>query len=86
LTQVVNGQTILVEVTVHTLAAKIRQELNIAGQCGVYEHELARVWPREGKERETAIEKFAKEHGWRVRYDKDKFVAIFDAEPPSERN
>jgi len=60
--------------------------LNIAKQCGVYENELARVWPREGKEREAAVERFATEHGWRVRYYKEKFVAIFDEEPPSERN
>jgi hypothetical protein len=52
----------------------------------VYENELARVWPREGKEREAAVERFATEHGWRVRYYKEKFVAIFDEEPPSERN
>jgi hypothetical protein len=70
----------------HPLAAKIRQELKIANQCGVYENELARVWPRDSKKREAAIEKFAKGHGWRVRYPKEKFVAIFDEEPPFERN
>jgi hypothetical protein len=44
-----------------------------------YEPELTRVWPRKIRRRETEIALFAEQHGWRLRYYKDGFCAIFDS-------
>ncbi|PYL61733.1 MAG: hypothetical protein DMF24_06230 [Verrucomicrobia bacterium] len=63
------------------LAGKISKELKKAVHCAVYETELARVWPRDGKTREAKIALFAKENGWRLRFYKDGLCAIFDREP-----
>ena len=68
------------------LASTIAKELKSADHYAVYQPELDRVWPRNGKRRQALIEKFAKEHSWRVRHYKDGFVVIFDKEPPSKRN
>jgi len=63
------------------LAGKIAKELKKAAHCAVYEPELARVWPRNGKAREAQISPIAKENGWRLRFYKDGFCAIFDRLP-----
>lgn len=65
------------------LASQIAREIAARGLSAVYESELSRVWPKEGREREQQVRDFAKEHGWRLRHYKDGFVAIFDKEPPS---
>jgi hypothetical protein len=49
----------------------------------VYEPELARVWPN-SENRQAQIVLFAKKHGWRLRYYKHGFCAIFDKEPSSK--
>ena len=64
------------------LASQIANELEKAQHCAVYEPELTRVWPRNGKKREAKIVLFAEKHGWRLRYYKDGFCAIFDKAPP----
>ena len=68
----------------HTLAAQVAGEIAARGLSAVYEPELSRVWPKDGRAREQQVEAFAKEHGWRLRYYKDGFIAIFD-EQPGER-
>jgi hypothetical protein len=55
--------------------------LEEAKQYGVYEPELSRVWPRNGESRKVEIELFAKKYGFRLRYYKDEFCAIFDKDP-----
>jgi hypothetical protein len=62
------------------LATRIAKELKSASHCGVYEPELARVWP-DSENRQAQIALFAKKHGWRLRYYKHGFCAIFDKEP-----
>ena len=64
-----------------SLAAQIRKELETARYCAVYETDLNRVWPKNGKRRETLVIQFARENGWRLRHYKDGFVAIFDKMP-----
>ena len=63
------------------LANKIAKELENAKQCDVYEPELSRVWPAGAEPREAKIVVFAALHGWRLRYYKDGFCAIFDKDP-----
>ena len=63
------------------LASRIAKELEKAKHYAVYEPELTRVWPENGKQREGQIAQFARLHGWRLRYYKDGFCAIFDKEP-----
>ena len=60
------------------LASQIAKELEIANHCAVYEPEITRVWPHNGKKREAKIASFAEQNGWRLRYYKDGFCAIFD--------
>jgi len=60
------------------LARRIARELEKAKQCGIYEPELSRAWPPTGTSREAEIAHFAKRFGWRLRYYKDGFCAIFD--------
>lgn len=62
-----------------TLAILIANELKTARHCAVYEPELTRLWP-DPKKREAEIASFARLHGWRLRYYKDGFCAIFDEE------
>ena len=62
------------------LAARIAKELKSAKHCAVYEPDLARVWPDEGK-REAQVASFANKRGWRLRYYSHGFCAIFDKEP-----
>ena len=63
------------------LASEIAKALEESKQCGVYEPELSRVWPADGEPREPKIAAFAELHGWRLRYYKDGFCAIFDKDP-----
>ena len=63
------------------LASRIAKGLKDSKQCGVYEPELSRVWPTGREPREPKIAAFAELHGWRLRYYKDGFCAIFDKDP-----
>jgi hypothetical protein len=42
---------------------------------------LSRVWPPNGTSREAEITYFAEQHGWRLRFYKEGFCAIFDKAP-----
>jgi hypothetical protein len=66
---------------VRTLATVVAGEIAARGLSAVYEPELSRVWPKDGRKRERQVEAFAKEHGWRLRHYRDGFVAIFDKRP-----
>ena len=50
------------------LASRIAQELKKAKHCAVYEPDLSRVWPDDGRPREAQIASFAKLNGWRLRF------------------
>jgi hypothetical protein len=67
-----------------TLAALIERELQREkwSHYAVYEHELIRVWPLGEPDREAKIAKFAKEHGFRLRFYRMGMCAIFDKETP----
>jgi hypothetical protein len=66
------------------LASRIAQELKKAKHCAVYEPDLSRVGPNDGKPREAQIASFAKLNGWRLRFYKDGFCAIFDKDSLAE--
>ena len=66
------------------LVKRIKQELRTAKHCAIYNEELLRVWPQNGKQREADIARFASDHGWRLRHYRDGFCAIFDPEPPMQ--
>ena len=66
------------------LASRIAQELKKANHCAVYEPDLSRVWPDDGQPREAQIASFAKLNGWRLRFYKDGFCAIFDKDPVAD--
>jgi hypothetical protein len=63
------------------LASEIAKELKSANHYAVYEPEITRVWPHNGNNREAKIALFAEAHGWRLRYYKEGFCAIFDKAP-----
>jgi hypothetical protein len=63
------------------LASQISKMLQESNQCGVYEPDLSLAWPADGKPREPRIAAFAEVHGWRLRYYKEGFCAIFDKDP-----
>jgi len=63
------------------LAQHITTELNTRGLCAVYENDLNRLWPKNGKKRLGKVEQFAKEHGWKLSHYTDGFVAIFTKAP-----
>jgi hypothetical protein len=63
------------------LVRQIRRELKTAKHCAIYEEELSRVWPDDGKPREPQIAQFAENHGLRLRFYRDGLCAIFDKEP-----
>jgi len=63
------------------LANKIAKALRESKQCGVYEPELSRAWPTDGKPVQSRIAAFAELHGWRLRFYKEGFCAIFDKNP-----
>src|SRR5262245_61977930 len=58
------------------LASRTAKELKKAKHCALYEPDLSRVWPDDGRQGEPQIASFAKMHGWRLRYYKDGFCAI----------
>jgi hypothetical protein len=60
------------------LTRQIAKELTKSGHCGIYEPELSRVWPINERTREAEIARFARQHGWRLRFYKEGFCAIFD--------
>jgi hypothetical protein len=66
------------------LASRIARELEEAKHCAVYEPDLSRVWPDDGRPREAQIASFAKLNGWRLRFYKDGFCAIFDKNPVAD--
>jgi hypothetical protein len=66
------------------LASRIAQELKKASHCAVYEPDLSRVWPDDGRPREAQIASFAKLNGWRLRFYKDGLCAIFDKDPVAD--
>ncbi len=63
------------------LIQQIKRELKTAKHCAIYQEELNRVWPYDGKERKTQIAQFAEDHGFRLRFYRDGLCAIFDKEP-----
>ena len=63
------------------LATQIAKALEKSNQFGIYEPELSHAWPADGEPREPKIAAFAELHGWRLRYYKDGFCAIFDKDP-----
>jgi len=63
------------------LASQIAKELERANHCAVYEPDLTRVWPDGSNDREAKVALFAKQNGWRLRFYKDGFCAIFDKMP-----
>jgi hypothetical protein len=65
------------------LASQVSKELKKAKHCGIYEPDLSRVWPDDGRQRESQIAFFAEMHGWRLRYYTDGFCAILDKDPSS---
>jgi hypothetical protein len=66
------------------LASRIAKELKKAKHCAVYEPDLSRVWPDDGNPREAQIASFAKLNGWRLRYNREGFCAIFDKDPVAD--
>ncbi|MGE5213930.1 MAG: hypothetical protein ACM3NN_09585 [Nitrospirota bacterium] len=65
------------------LAQQIAKELKNAKHCAIYEPELTRVWPSNDTSREGEVASFAQQNGWRLRFYKDGFCAIFDKAPSS---
>src|SRR5215475_10592481 len=68
------------------LASRIARELKKAKHCTLYQPELSRVRPDDGRQREPQIASIAKTHGWRLRYYKEGFCAIFDKDPSLKRH
>jgi len=70
-----------------TLAREIERELasGVWPHCMIYEHKLKRIWPLDEKDRKAKIEKFAKEHGFRLRFYRLGLCAIFEKEPPTPK-
>ena len=64
-----------------TLAERIRRELQETAlpipYCAIYEEELQRFWPSDLENREAEIERFAKQHGFKLRFYKRGLCAIF---------
>ncbi len=71
------------------LARLIRRELRLHagkyGHCAIYEDELQRVWPITEENRKAKIAQFAKEQGFRLAYYKPGLCAIFEEQPPKQR-
>lgn len=53
------------------LIRQIKQELKTAKHCAIYEKELNRVWPNDGKRREPLVAQFAQDNGFRLRFYRD---------------
>jgi hypothetical protein len=65
------------------LASRITKELKKAKHYAVYDPELTRIWPCNGTAHDAEVAFFAKQHGWRLRFYKEGFCAIFDRAPPA---
>ncbi|HEX5490092.1 MAG TPA: hypothetical protein VFX07_02430 [Candidatus Udaeobacter sp.] len=63
------------------LLQQIKRELKRAKHCGIYEEDLSRVWPDDPDQREPKISRFAKDHGFRLRFYRHGLCAIFDRDP-----
>jgi hypothetical protein len=63
------------------LVSRITSELTTHGHCGVYEEELAVIWPVSDGDRERKIRQFAQEFGFRLRFYQKGLCAIFDKAP-----
>jgi hypothetical protein len=61
-----------------TLATQIQRELDRGEQCTVYEFELMRNWSLNEKDRKVKIIQFAEEHGFRLRFYRMGWCAVFD--------
>ena len=72
-----------------TPAARIRRELRESAQlipyCAIYEEDLQRFWPLELRNREAEIERFAKQHGFKLRFYKRGLSAIFQENPQNHK-
>jgi hypothetical protein len=72
-----------------TLAPRISRELRksalLIPYCAIYEEELQRFWPLELENREGEIERFAKQHGFKLRFYKRGLCAIFQEDRASCR-
>ena len=70
-----------------SLASQIDRELQVGEwkHCVVYERELRRLWPLDGKDREAKITQFAKKYGFRLRFYRKGLCAIFDKWPRPKR-
>jgi hypothetical protein len=60
------------------LVSRIARELEKAKHFAVYEPDLTRLWPPHGRAPEAKVALFAKQNGWRLRFYKEGFCAIFD--------
>lgn len=56
----------------------LRLQAGKYGHCAVYEDELQRIWPINEINRKAKIEKFAKQHGFRLAFYKAGLCAIFE--------
>ena len=65
------------------LASKIELQLQAGdySHCAVYEDELEYLWPQNDNDRQAKIARFAKYHGFRLRFYRKGQCAIFDKEP-----
>ena len=61
------------------LVRQIKRELKTAKHYTIYEEELSRVWPHNGKRRELLIEQFARDNGSRLGFYRDGLCAMFDS-------
>jgi hypothetical protein len=70
------------------LASQIERQLQVGDHkhCAVYEDELKRLWPLDDREREAKIVRFAKYHGFRLRFYQKGLCAIFDKQSPKRRS
>jgi hypothetical protein len=70
-----------------TLASRIERELQIGDwkHCAVYEDELTRLWPLNDKDREAKLRQFSQEYGFRLRFYRKRFCAIFDRDRSKRR-
>jgi hypothetical protein len=69
------------------LATRIRRELRESPQlipyCAIFEEDLQRLWPLELQNRKAEIQRFAKEHGFKLRFYKRGLCAIFQEDVQS---
>jgi hypothetical protein len=72
------NSSVRLEQRIKMLAGRIAAEFMQAKHCGVYEPDLSQLWPPNGTSREAEVAEFARRYGWRLRYYKEGFCAIFD--------